>query len=94
VANVPDCKSVKPWVRVPLALPDFSHSSPRGGQRIVYPYQVGSSPIYGAIVKCYQGIVNRRINYAGLTVRGTGPDITASRLPEEAPLLANRHDNT
>ena len=27
---------------------DICHSSPRGGQRIVYPYQVGSSPIYGA----------------------------------------------
>ena len=27
-------------------------------------------------------------------MRGTDPDITASRLPEEAPLLANRHDNT
>jgi hypothetical protein len=27
-------------------------------------------------------------------VRGTGPDITAIRLSEEAPLLTNRHDNT
>ena len=32
------------------------------------------------IVKCYQGIVYGRIHYAGLTVRGTGPDITAIRL--------------
>ena len=48
----------------------------------------------GIIVKCCQGIVYGRIHYAGLTVRGTGPNITASRLPEEAPLLANRHDNT
>jgi hypothetical protein len=46
------------------------------------------------IVKCYQGIVCRRVHYSGLTVRGTGPEITASRLPEEAPLLANGHDNT
>ena len=30
-------------------------------------------------------------HYAGLTVRGTGPDITAIRLSEEAPLLTNRH---
>ncbi len=35
-----------------------------------------------------------RYSYAGLTVRGTGPKITASRSPEEAPLLANRQDNT
>jgi hypothetical protein len=28
----------------------FSHSSPQGGQRIVYPYQVGSIPIYGASI--------------------------------------------
>ena len=27
-------------------------------------------------------------------MRGTDPNITASRLPEEAPLLANGHDNT
>ena len=27
--------------------------------------------------------------YSGLTVRGTGPDITAIRLSEEAPLLTN-----
>ena len=32
-----------------------------------------------------------RCHYAGLTVRGTGPDITAIRLSEEAPLLTNRH---
>ena len=36
----------------------------------------------------------RRVHYAGLTVRGIGPDITAIRLSEEAPLLTNRHDNT
>ena len=30
-------------------------------------------------------------HYAGLTVRGTGPNITAIRLSEEAPLLTNRH---
>lgn len=35
-----------------------------------------------------------RYDYAGLTVRGTGPDITASRLSELATLLTNRHDNT
>ena len=46
------------------------------------------------IVKCYQGIVIGRYDYAGSTVRGTGPDITAIRLSEEAPLLTNRHDNT
>ena len=44
----------------------------------------------GIIVKCYQGIVCRRVHYAGLTVRGTGPNITAIRLSEEAPLLTNR----
>ena len=32
----------------------------------------------------------RRVHYAGLTVRGTGPNITAIRLSEEAPLLTNR----
>jgi hypothetical protein len=32
-----------------------------------------------------------RCHYSGLTVRGTGPDITAIRLSEEAPLLTNRH---
>jgi len=32
-----------------------------------------------------------RHNYAGLTVRGTDPNITAIRLSEEAPLLTNRH---
>jgi hypothetical protein len=35
-----------------------------------------------------------RHNYAGLTVRGTDPNITAIRLSEEAPLLTNRHDST
>ena len=35
---------------------------------------------YGIIVKCYQGIVIGRYDYAGSTVRGTGPDITAIRL--------------
>jgi hypothetical protein len=34
-----------------------------------------------------------RHDYTGLTVRGTGPDITAIRLSEEAPLLTNGHDN-
>ena len=29
-------------------------------------------------------------HYAGLTVRGTGPNITAIRLSEEAPFLTNR----
>ena len=33
---------------LPIRSTKFCHSSPRGGQRIVYPYQVGSSPIYGA----------------------------------------------
>ena len=33
---------------IPCGEIKFCHSSPRGGQRIVYPYQVGSSPIYGA----------------------------------------------
>ena len=32
-----------------------------------------------------------RCHYSGLTVRGTGPKITAIRLSEEAPLLTNRH---
>ena len=32
-----------------------------------------------------------RCHYAGLTVRGTGPEITAIRWSEEAPLLTNRH---
>ena len=32
-----------------------------------------------------------RCHYAGLTVRGTGPKITAIRLSEEAPLLTNWH---
>ena len=61
------------------------------------PFQGGKTSsilVRSTIVKCYQGIVMGRHNYAGLTVRGTGPNITASRLPEEAPLLANRHDNT
>ena len=49
---------------------------------------------YGIIVKCYQGIVIGRYDYAGSTVRGTGPDITAIRLSELATLLTNRHDNT
>jgi hypothetical protein len=35
-----------------------------------------------------------RIHYAGSTVRGTGPDITAIRLSDLANLLTNRHDNT
>jgi hypothetical protein len=35
-----------------------------------------------------------RHNYAGLTVRGTGPNITAIRLSELAILLTNGHDNT
>ena len=35
-----------------------------------------------------------RCHYSGLTVRGTGPDITAIRLSEEAPLLTNRQDST
>ena len=46
------------------------------------------------IVKCYQGIVYGRIHYAGLTVRGTGPDITAIRLSVLITLLTNRHDST
>ena len=46
------------------------------------------------IVKCYQGIVIGRYDYAGSTVRGTGPDITAIRLSDLANLLTNRHDNT
>ena len=32
-----------------------------------------------------------RCRYSGLTVRGTGPDITAIRLSELATLLTNRH---
>ncbi len=40
----------------------------------------------GIIVKCYQGIVCRRVHYAGLTVRGTGPNITAIRLSVLATL--------
>jgi len=35
-----------------------------------------------------------RHNYAGLTVRGIDPNITAIRLSEEAPLLTNGQDNT
>ena len=35
-----------------------------------------------------------RHNYAGLTVRGTDPNITAIRLSELAILLTNRQDNT
>ena len=35
------------------------------------------------------GIVYGRIRYAGLTVRGTGPDITAIRLSVLAALLTN-----
>jgi hypothetical protein len=35
-----------------------------------------------------------RHDYTGLTVRGTGPNITAIRLSKEAPLLTNGHDNT
>ena len=51
---------------IPVFSTKFSHSSPRGGQRIVYPYQVGSSPIYGArfalvslvveVLPCKQGV--------------------------------------
>ena len=35
-----------------------------------------------------------RHDYAGLTVRGTGPDITAIRLSVLATLLTNRYDST
>jgi hypothetical protein len=45
--------------------------------------------IVKTIIKCYQGIVIGRYDYAGLTVRGTGPNITAIRLSEDAPLLTN-----
>jgi len=45
-------------------------------------------PLY-FIVKCYQGIVYGRIHYTGLTVRGTGPEITVIRLSELAILLTN-----
>ena len=47
--------------------------------------------IFDVIVECYQGIAIGRYSYAGLTVRGTGPNITAIRLSEEAPLLTNWH---
>lgn len=40
----------------------------------------------GIIVKCYHGNVCRRVHYSGLTVRGTGPDITAIRLSVLATL--------
>ena len=49
--------------------------------------------IFDVIVECYQGIAIGRYSYAGLTVRGTGPNITAIRLSEEAPLLTNWHDS-
>jgi hypothetical protein len=35
-----------------------------------------------------------RHDYTGLTVRGTGPDITVIRLSDLANLLTNGHDNT
>ena len=50
----------------------------------------GSIPLPSTIIKCYQGIVIGRYDYAGLTVRGTGPDITAIRLSDLANLLTNR----
>jgi hypothetical protein len=34
-----------------------------------------------------------RIHYAGLTVRGTGPEITAIRLSVLITFLTNRRDN-
>ena len=37
---------------------------------LVTPEEWGSLPPKAAIVKYYQGIVNRRINYAGLTGEG------------------------
>ena len=41
-----------------------------------------------------RGIVIGRYDYAGPTVRGTDPDITAIRLSVLATLLTNRHDST
>ena len=61
------------------------------------PFQGGkrsSILLPSTIVKCYQGIVIGRYDYAGSTVRGTGPDITVIRSPVLATLLANGHDNT
>ena len=66
----------------------------RLGHRPFTAVRRGSIPPPSTIVKCYQGIVIGRYDYAGSTVRGTGPDITAIRLSELATLLTNRHDNT
>ena len=50
------------------ATQNLCHGSPRGGQRIVYPYQVGSSPIHGAkhkIVLIVRTVTSRE---SGLTL--------------------------
>lgn len=44
-----------------------------------------------AIIKCYKGIVIGRYDYEPKGATAKGSDITATRSPEEAPLLANRH---
>ena len=66
----------------------------RLGHRPFTAVRRGSIPPPSTIVKCYQGIVIGRYDYAGPTVRGTGPDITVIRSPVLATLLANGHDNT
>ena len=59
-----------------------------------HPHKRSSILLPSTIVKCYQGIVIGRYDYAGATVRGTHPDITVIRLSVLATLLTNRHDNT
>ena len=52
-----------------------------------------------SVIKCgislvlsrYRDLIN---HYSTVRVRLTLSDITATRSPEDAPLLANRHDNT